>query len=321
MKFNVVITNPPYQLKDGGHGASAQPIYHKFVERAKNMADHVVMIIPARWYAGGKGLDEFRASMLADTRIRTLVDMPNSEDAFPGIRTAGGICYFHWDRNHDDLCNFVQWKDGNTNPKKDGSLRKLNVHDILIRDPKAVTILDKVLGKAKRFLEDTVSSRKPFGLRTNFDDYTDEGTNAHRCLTKDGFRYVNKSAITTGKDMVGRWKSICSRAHGEDAANSDGKWTILSKSLVLGKNEVCLETYLVTGAYETKTEAENAARYLVLKLPRYLLGLRKIDQNISKEKFKWVPIMDFTRTWTDEQIYAYFDLTAEEINTIESSIK
>lgn len=164
MKIDIIVMNPPYQLKDGGHGASARPIYHKFVERAKEISEHLVAIIPARWYAGGKGLDDFRAAMLADKSIKTVVDIPSSEDLFPGVAIAGGICYFHRDKNYKGLCKF------------NGVDRALNDFDVVIRDHRAISILRKIIDKQTLtgggWFSETVSPRKPFGLPTNFKAFT-----------------------------------------------------------------------------------------------------------------------------------------------------
>lgn len=310
MKFDVIITNPPYQLKDGGHGASARPVYHQFVQKAKGIARHAVMIMPARWYAGGKGLDDFRKEMMADKSLKTMVDIPNSEEAFPGVAIAGGVCYFHRDSQYQGPCSFNDVK------------RDLGEFDVVIRDHKAISILKKVLAKSERFFSETVSSRKPFGLPTNFTDFCKEGADTYPCLTRDGIRHVKKSKVTQGQDMIGKWKTICSRADGAAATeDSDGRKKGLSVSEILPPQSICLETYLVSGTFSRKRDAEGCAAYLLLKLPRFLLSLRKIDQSISSEKFSWVPVMDWSQEWSDEQLYKHFGLAKEEIEIVEGCIR
>src|SRR3984885_7842286 len=170
MKFDVVIGNPPYQLSDGGFGSSAAPIYQKFVESAIGLSPrYVVMITPSRWFAGGKGLDDFRARMLKDSRLRNLVDYPKLYDGFPGVKIRGGVSYFLWDRDYKGPCTVQTMWDGQ--PLGPPMERRLDAYDVLVRRNEAVSILEKVRayrvgGKAEATLGARVSSQKPFGLRT-----------------------------------------------------------------------------------------------------------------------------------------------------------
>jgi site-specific DNA-methyltransferase (adenine-specific) len=163
MKFDVIIGNPLYQLSDGGFGRSASPIYNRFVEQAKKLNPrYLTMIIPSRWFGGGKGLVTFRAKMLKDNHIRKIVDFEDSSDVFPGVSVAGGICYFLWDQNSTGPCEIV-------NMHKDIqaiSIRNLNEFDTFIRHSQAVPIVRKVLAKNEKRMNEQVSSYKPFGLRT-----------------------------------------------------------------------------------------------------------------------------------------------------------
>jgi len=206
MKFDVIVGNPPYQLNDGGHGRSASPIYHRFVHQAKKLNPrYLTMIMPARWFAGGKGLDEFRSEMLNDNRIRKIVDIENSSDVFPGVDIAGGICYFLWERDSRGPCEVINFHNG----EQIVSVRQLNEFETFIRHSRAVPIIRKVLAIKEnddRRLSEVVSSRKPFGMPTN---YTPKNKGVP-CwfIQKIGLKYADESDVNDEKNLLNKWKLL-----------------------------------------------------------------------------------------------------------------
>jgi len=159
MQFDVVIGNPPYQLDDGGYGTSAAPIYQLFVEKALDLDPrYAVFVTPSRWMAGGKGLDKYRERMLADKRMRSIVDYPKLYEGFPGVKIRGGISYFLWDREHNGPCEVQTIWDGE--PTGPAVARHLDAYDILVRRNEAVPILEKIKAKGEATLDGRVSSQK-----------------------------------------------------------------------------------------------------------------------------------------------------------------
>ncbi len=317
MKFDVIIGNPPYQLKDGGHGASASPLYHKFVQQAMAANPrYMSMIIPSRWFAGGKGLDEFRSKMLADEQMRTLVDFTDASDCFPGVDIAGGVCYFLWQKDSKGPCRVVTNHAGT----EVESVRLLNEFSTFVRDSRAVSIVKKVQAKGLPVLSEVVSSRKPFGLATNA---RPEANGDLSLIWNGGEGPFPSDKVKTGEDLIPKWKTLTSKVSYDHAGqpDKDGKRKVLSKVMVVGPNVICTETYLVAGAFETEQEARNAAAYLKTKFVRFLVAQLSVSQDINKDKFSFVPSLPMTTAWDDTALYKKFDFLPEEIAHIEAMIK
>jgi site-specific DNA-methyltransferase (adenine-specific) len=298
MQFDVIIGNPPYQLDDGGHGRSASPIYQHFVEQAKRLDPRLlVMVIPSRWLGGGKGLNDFRASMLADDRIRKLVDYENAQEAFPGIDFAGGVCYFLWNRDSRGLCEV-------TNIAGDSRVvaeRRLNEFPTFVRHSAAIPIIRKVTAKNERRMSDQVSSRKPFGLST---DIRPEKAGDLVLRWEKGEGPYPSKKIQTGTEIINKWKVITSYVGYDHAGNpgKDGRRRVLSRVDILPPNTICTETYLVVGSYKTKKEASNLVAYMKTRFFRFLVAQFMYSHHITKSAYDFVSVLDMNEEWTDEKL-------------------
>ncbi len=322
MKFDVIIGNPPYQMSDGGGGAgkSAAPLYHRFVQQAKKLNPRfITMIIPSRWFSGGKGLDDFRAEMLSDDRLSCIVDYSDSKDCFPGgVDIPGGICYFLWDRQHTGDCSVVNIVKGGS-----GTItanRSLNEFDVFIRDNRAVNIVKKVLSHKETMLSEQVLSRKPFGLESNT-AFDADGDVVLR--SSNGLGTIHSYRIISGKEYVKKWKVIVSKVSFEHAGvpDKEGKMRVLSVLQTLQPNSACTESYLVAGVYDNEDNCNNMISYLKTKFARFLITPMLASMNMSKASYSFVPVQDFSKPWTDEELYAKYGLSDEEIAFIESMIK
>lgn len=317
MKFDVIIGNPPYQLDDGGFGASASPIYHLFIQQAKKLNPrYLSMIIPARWFSGGKGLNDFRSEMLNDDRIRKLVDFENASDVFPGVDIAGGICYFLWTRDTHGLCDVTNIRNG----KEYTSTRSLNEFPTFIRHGQAVSIVKKVLGKQENCLNEQVSPRKPFGLATNVRPLK-QGDIILRWQNGEG--PYNSKEITTGVELIDKWKVITSYVGYDHAGNpgKDGKRRVFSKIDILPPGTICTETYLIVGAYDNKEEAQNLVRYMKTLFFRFLVSQFMFSHHLTREAYSLVPKLDMKKQWRDSDLFARYGLNEDEIAFIETMIK
>ncbi|MBU0614152.1 Eco57I restriction-modification methylase domain-containing protein [Patescibacteria group bacterium] len=332
MKFDVIIGNPPYQLSDAGAFASASPLYHKFVEQAKKMNPrYLSMIIPARWYSGGKGLNDFRNDMLNDDRIRILHDFHIGADCFPGTRIAGGVCYFLWDRDNRGTCNVVTHMNQEVTSAMVRPLLEEGA-ETFIRINEAVSILRKVLLHDEKSFSTIVSSRKPYGLPSDFlkdpSKYSMPAINKHPIpngLTIHGtLNYKrtkcyapNDYPLQIGKESVDKYKVFVSQV-----LDNGFDWTKERLKPFLGKpNEICTETFLCVGNFIKKEQAENVISYMNTKFFHLLMFLKKVSHHVTAKVYQFIPLQDFTHEWTDEKLYKKYNITKDEIAFIESMIR
>lgn len=317
MTFDVIIGNPPYQLADGGNAASAKPLYHLFVQQAIRLSPrYLSMIIPARWYSGGKGLDEFRDLMLNDTRLSYLVDYFDSNDCFPGIDLSGGVCYFLWDQQHSGDCIVRSIINGKESIIQRPLIEKGN--DSFVRFNSSISILEKI----KQFQESSfiqlVSSRKPFGIATNEKIDTEKGINGIKIYAYPKNGYIESSKVSANKQSVYKPKVLISYAYGE---RGNFPYLVIGKPFIGEVNSCCSETYLMIGPFDTTNECENVISYIRTKFFRFLVLLRKNTQHATSKVYQFVPLQDFSHPWSDEMLYKKYSLTEDEIAFIESMIR
>lgn len=319
MQFDVVIGNPPYQLSDGGYGASAAPIYQHFVEKALALDPrYAVFITPSRWFAGGKGLNDYRHTMLADHRIRALVDYPKLYDAFPGVKIRGGVSYFLWSRDYDGPCSIQTIWDGV--PQGEPAERFLDQFDVLVRSNKAVPILEKTLARNEATMDSQVSSRKPFGLPTNYKGKkTSTGlTHPIRLYANQRVEWIERDQLPANRGWSDTWKVFITRVQGTSAAVET---MFLGRPIVGEPGTACTETYIVAGTLETQSEAESLASYLRTRFVRFLVSLRKSTQDAPRHVYSFVPVQSWDREWSDKALYEKYSLTDDEIRYIESIVR
>ena len=339
MKFDIIVGNPPYQEADGGAGASAKPIYSDFVNISRELSKkYISLIIPSRWYVGGKGLDEFRLSMLNDSNIKEIDDCLTPDDIFPNTNNRGGVCYLLWDKDFDNTNTGVKVVSHRNNKVISEKNRKLDLFDngLFIRDNESESILKKTtFVNDFKSLSDIVSSRKPFGLDGNFAkskkvfDSRNNDADLECYIKGKKVKYISPSSVLNNEDWIGKWKVFIPRANNIGTELNDDNMN----SFVGKPNSVCTESYIVVGAELNLSEEEayNLMMYLQTKFARYLHSLLKASQDATSKTFELVPIVDFSSkssiNWKksikeiDNQLYKLYKLSVEEINHIEESIK
>ena len=316
MHFDVIIGNPPYQLSDGGNSASAKPLYHLFVEQAMKLKPQFLdLIIPARWYAGGKGLDDFRSLMLNDDRIRYIVDYPNSSDCFNGVNIAGGVCYFMWANNNRGECLITNVKGTIVSSAES---RRLDEYPVFVRDNTAINIVRKVRSKKEITMDNVVSSRNAFNIPSNERGHSNKLKDDYVLLSSDGYSYVNSKSVSDRDNIIDRYKVIITYAmSGGNKPGSDGKYQILSSLMVLPPQTICTETYLIIDSFNKQNVADNCCSYLKTAFVRFLLLQALSSIHITKNVFLFVPLQDFSHPWTDEMLYKKYGLIESMIRPME----
>ena len=319
MQFDVIIGNPPYQLASDG-GTRDIPIYHRFVEQAKKLEPRfLVMVIPSRWMATGLGLKDFRNSMLADSRIREIVDYERMDQVFPGVDFEGGACYFLWDRDHEGLCSITTVNgEENIGPVE----RALNEFDILVRDSRSLSILKKVLVQEEESITSILSADKEFGWTSNFTGFHDKHKPGDVALhyNRRGKRltgWIARKDVTKSSHLIDTWKVMVPAAYGERGARPA---KILGPTFIAPSPSVCTQTYLFFQV-DNQIEAESIALYLQTRFFRFLVSLRKITQHATRATYTWVPVQTWDRKWTDAELYKKYGITKNEVAFIESMIR
>ena len=321
MKFDIIIGNPPYHLSDGGAGASAMPIYNTFVEQAMLLKPkYLSMIIPSRWFAGGRGLDNFRSMMMKNRQISKIYDFPKSRECFPTVDIAGGVCFFLWEREYTGPCEFVSIENG----ESDAGKRYLDEFSVILRNSFSISIVKKVLEKTSKIVSEVMLGVNPFGLRSYERGESKPFPSCCTLINSAGTGYILKEAVNKNQEAINCWK-ICIGYLNPDRAGvnnaADNKSNVITKIKILAPGEVVTETYIIPFYNENKDLVCNFATYLKTKLVRFLIYITLSSMHIAPQNFSFVPLIDMSKSWSDKDVYDYFGLSETEISFVEKKIR
>ena len=314
----IAVGNPPYQEEDGGHGRSSKPIYNIFIENLME-SEHInqfILVIPARWFSGGKGLDKFRSKIINSKKVKTLRYFENPHYIFPTVEIRGGICFFHWDTKNSIKKTCLS--NGLRTKRVD-----LSTYDTIVPHIEAYSILEKVLKKNSKFLDEVVWPRKPFGIEGNyFKKNKNYSHGSIECLCEGKkIKKISKEIILKNREKIYDYKVVLPEASGGGKGKRDKILPKPKHFFILKKNQVSTETYSVAGSFKTLDSAENFLLYLQTYFSRFLLGLKKPTQHANKKTFAWVPLMDMQTKWTDKKLFKYFGITKHEEEYIKNKVK
>lgn len=318
MKFDVIIGNPPYQMSDGGNAASAKPIYHHFVLQAiKLNPKYLVMIIPARWYAGGKGLDSFRSDMLSSCKIESIYDFANSADCFPGVNIAGGVCYFLWNRDYEGQCVINNMVDGGLFSTE---TRSLSEYPIFVRNNTAIHIVRKVIGPS--MMDSCVYSRNYFDISTSATGHSLQFTGDYSLMSSKGTSYISPKEVRDEEGLASKYKVVITYAmSGGNKPSPDGMYQVISSLKVMNPGQVFSETYLCLSAFDDQSQADSLVSYMKTKFARFLLLQALTSIHITKDRFCFVPALPWDHCYEDSELYSKYKLSESEVDIIERTIR
>ena len=341
MCINIAVGNPPYQDEGGSGGTNDAPIFQDYCKVAKETTSAMSsLVIPSKWFTGGREhlLGEFRRDMLTSKQVSHLTAYHNPRELFPEVEIKGGICYFLRDKHYDGSCEYTLRKNGTS----EKTTLELNKFDVIIREPRLASIVQKIVSKANEdhagFVEGIISSDTPFGIPTNprsskktpFDvsDVQTEEFDIKLYFLEKGCRrigYVRSSDVRKNSNAIPDIKVFIPKAGG-----SGNDQLILGQPIIAEGNSVCSQTYVYAsfGAESNDEQetaplvkAENFVSYLKTRVFRILVSSMKITQDALAGVYHYVPMQDFSHPWTDEMLYEMYDITDDERKYIESMIK
>ena len=316
----IAVGNPPYQEEDGGAQKSARPIYQLFVDKliSKKLVSDFVLVIPSRWFAGGKGLDNFRNQMMVSTQLKHIKHFERSGEVFPTVDIDGGVCFVNWQSSYNGRPTF------STN---EHSIElNLTGYDIIPDDPMAYSLLEKMKSIwTDNWVSDVAWARKPFGLSTDYfqknESENPNGKDVVKCIGRNKtINYIKKSDIPQKQDQINKYKVCIPGAYG--GKKGQRRKTLPASAIFIAKpGEILTETYMVIDTFDNEQQAKNLVTYLGTTFSRYFLGLRKITQHIPRERWAWVPYLDMSKEWTDESIYKIFKFSKDEVEHIKKKVQ
>jgi len=315
----IAVGNPPYQESDGGAKASAQPIYNYFIDALIDSGEiaEFAVVIPARWFSGGKKpLENFRKRLIESGKVRSIKYFSRAEDVFPTVHVQGGVCFLNWNRDFDGKCEF----EGNGFKKE----IDLSQFDIIPDDPQSTSIINKIKSKwTGKFVSEVAWSGKPFGLRTFYFNRNQEAdknsANSIPCYTnKKKIKFVERVNVEKNEDKIDLWKVAIPNAYATGAK----RCTLpVHQIFLIEKGSIATETYNIISTFKNKSDALRMIKYLQTDVCRYLLGLRKLTQHIPKDRWAWVPLLDVKNEWSEEDIISLFKFSKAEVEHIKKKVK
>ena len=343
-KFYAVIGNPPYQEQTDSESTRMPPIYHEFMEQSYRVSDKVELITPARFlFNAGYTPKAWNRKMLDDPHVKVLDYKQKSEEVFPNTDIKGGVAVTLRDADADfgAISIFTAYNELNSIVKKTLANSTSFLNDIVYPalSYKATTAMTEehreLLPRMKSKADPDPQSLR---LRTNAFE------NLHELFYEskpgDGSSYIEMLGLVAGKrvyrwvdsryidspDNLNFYKVMLPKSNGSGALGE-----VLSTPLIGQPLIGHTQTFISVGRFEDRQQAENCLKYIKSKYSRTLLGVLKITQDNPPEKWKYVPLQDFTSAsdidWSksvadiDRQLYAKYGLNDEEISFIESHVK